>query len=39
VAQVLNELIVERGTPASIRLDDSPEFTSRVLNHWAWRNQ
>ena len=36
--QVLNRLIAERGRPDSIRLDNGPEFTSRVLAHWAWCN-
>ena len=38
VVQVLNQLIAERGIPDSIRLDNGPEFTSRVLDHWAWCN-
>jgi putative transposase len=38
VAGVLNQLIAERGIPDSIRLDNGPEFTSRVLDHWAWCN-
>lgn len=38
VVGVLNRLIAERGIPDSIRLDNGPEFTSRVLDHWAWCN-
>jgi len=38
VVQVLNRLIADRGIPDSIRLDNGPEFTSRVLDHWAWCN-
>ena len=42
VVQVLNRLIAERGTPdsisadAGVRRDNGPEFTSRVVEHWAW---
>ncbi len=44
VVQALNRLIADRGIPdgihadASVRLDNGPEFTSRVLDHWAWCN-
>jgi len=38
VVQVLNRLIADRGIPDSIRLDNGPEFTSRLLDHWAWCN-
>jgi len=38
VVQVLNRLIADRGIPESIRLDNGPEFTSRLLDHWAWCN-
>ena len=38
VVQVLNRLVAEGGIPDSIRLDNGPEFTSRVLDHWAWCN-
>lgn len=38
VVGVLNRLIAERGVPDSIRLDNGPEFTSRLLDHWAWCN-
>ena len=38
VVQVFNRLIADRGIPDSIRLDNSPKFTSRALDHWAWCN-
>ncbi len=38
MVQALNRLIAERGIPGSIRLDNGPEFTSRLLDHWAWCN-
>ena len=39
VVEVLNGLIRERGIPSSIRVDNGTEFTSKVLDQWAyWRN-
>ena len=39
VVAVLDRLIGARGTPPDkIRLDNGPEFVSRVLDHWAYRN-
>jgi putative transposase len=34
VARVLTR--VERGLPAVINVDNGTEFTSRVMDHWAW---
>src|SRR5258708_13495709 len=28
-----------RGTPAAIQLDNGTEFTSRVVDQWAYQNQ
>ena len=39
VVEVLNCLIGERGRPGSIRVDNGTEFTSVVLDHWAYWNK
>lgn len=28
-----------RGLPEAITMDNGPEFTSRVMDEWAWRNK
>jgi putative transposase len=38
VVEVLGGVIRERGVPASLRVDNAPEFTSRVLDQWAYWN-
>ena len=35
VTRVLDEVIEERGSPESLRLDNGPEFTSRCFVAWA----
>ena len=35
VAQVLDRLVLRRGRPRSIRVDNGPEFTGRALDEWA----
>jgi putative transposase len=35
---VLTEIGVHRGRPPVINCDNGTEFTSRVLDHWAWAN-
>lgn len=37
VIQVLERLLPLHGRPASIRVDNGPEFVSRALDHWAAR--
>lgn len=39
VARVLTRVGIERGLPAVITVDNGTEFTSRALDHWAYRNQ
>ena len=39
VVEVLNGLIRERGAPKSIRVDHGTEFTSIVLDQWAYWNK
>lgn len=39
VADVLEELKTHRGAPDAIRVDNGPEFTSVVLDQWAYWNQ
>ena len=39
VAAALSDLIRERGRPRSIRVDNGPEFTSRLLDQWAYLNK
>ena len=36
VVEVLNDLIGQRGIAHSLRVDNGPEFTSRVLDQWAY---
>lgn len=36
VAEVLERLAQERRLPKIIRVDNGPEFTSKVLDHWAY---
>ena len=39
VAEILGRVSRERGAlPASIRVDNGPEFTSRALDQWAYLN-
>ncbi len=38
VVGVLNEVIQERGAPRSIQVDNGTEFTSVVLDQWAYWN-
>ena len=38
VVEVLNDLIGQRGIPHSLRVDNGPQFTSRVLDQWAYYN-
>ncbi len=39
VAQVLTRVGIARGLPAVITVDNGTEFTSRALDHWAYRNR
>ena len=39
VASILSELLKSRGKPNSIVVDNGPEFTSRVLDQWAYKNE
>ena len=39
VAEVLSRLIQERGKPESIWVDNGTEFTSKVMDQWAYWNQ
>ncbi len=36
VVAVLDRLVAGRGAPKSIRVDNGPEFVSKVLDHWAY---
>ena len=38
VAEVLTRVGTERALPRSIRVDNGPEFTSRMLDQWAYLN-
>jgi putative transposase len=38
VKRVLERLRLARGLPATIHVDNGPEFTSRVLDQWAYEN-
>ena len=37
VARELDEVIASRGAPASITVDNGPEFAGRALDEWAYR--
>lgn len=37
VARELEQVIAGRGSPASITVDNGPEFAGRVLDEWAYR--
>lgn len=39
VVAVLDRLLQEHGPPKCIRVDNGPEFVSKVLDHWAYRNR
>ena len=39
VVEALARLVKARGAPESIRCDNGPEFTSRVLDQWAYWNK
>jgi len=38
VVEVLMRVAEERGLPGTIRVDNGPEFTSRILDQWAYLN-
>jgi putative transposase len=38
VVTVLQGLIQERGIPSSIKVDNGPEFTAKVMDQWAYWN-
>ena len=38
VVRVLEQLRERRGTPAAIQVDNGTEFTSRVVDQWAYQN-
>ena len=39
VVKVLEEVTMERGKPNSIRVDNGPEFTGRMLDLWTYFNK
>ena len=38
VATALDKVVALRGAPESITVDNGTEFTSKTLDHWAYRN-
>ena len=38
VAEVLDRLVMLRGRPKSLRVDNGPEFAGKVLDRWAYLN-
>ena len=38
VIEVLNRVVNDRGLPKTIRVDNGTEFTSKVLDQWAYSN-
>ena len=36
VAQAVEDVAAQRGAPGSIRVDNGPEFVSKVLDRWAY---
>jgi putative transposase len=39
VTEELDRLVALRGKPASIRVDNGPEFAGRMLDQWAYLNK
>jgi len=39
MVRILESLRERRGTPAAIQVDNRTEFTSRVVDKWAYQNQ
>ncbi|HWF39513.1 MAG TPA: hypothetical protein VG322_13395 [Candidatus Acidoferrales bacterium] len=39
VVRIPESLRERRGTPAAIQVDKGTEFTSRVVDQWAYQNQ
>lgn len=39
VARLLERLVMERGQPAELRMDNGPEFTGHALDAWAYGRQ
>ena len=38
MVEVLMQVVEEKGLPKSIRVDNGPEFTSKMLDQWAYLN-
>jgi putative transposase len=38
VVATLMKVVEDKGLPKSIRIDNGPEFTSKVLDQWAYLN-
>ena len=38
-SQALSERVAERGAPKTIRVDNGPDFVSRLLDQWAYLHQ
>ena len=38
LVEVLMQAVEENGIPKSIRVDNGPEFTSKILDQWAYLN-
>jgi putative transposase len=38
LVEVLMQVVQEKGLPKSIRVDNGPEFTSKMLDQWAYLN-
>ena len=39
LVEVLMGVVQEKGLPKSIRVDNGPEFTSKILDQWAYLNR
>jgi putative transposase len=39
VVEALDELVKQRGRPKSLKVDNGPEFTGRMLDQWAYLNR
>jgi len=38
LVEVLMQVVAEKGLPKAIRVDNGPEFTSKMLDQWAYLN-